>query len=156
MDGPTPSERMQFGVLIDRSGDRVLLALSGEFGSDAGKRFEEAIEDLERCPIRQLVVDLSGITYMDTTAAFLLLDLYNRFKGHTAVVFEGGHPHVQRMFEAAGLAGVLPITSPGETHPAMAPHGGPDHDWTTNPGHPHHPHHYIGLPRRDMPPRHRP
>src|SRR4051812_37166315 len=109
---------MQFGVMIDRSGDRVLLALSGEFGSDAGGRFEEAVEELEHGAIRQLTVDLSGITYMDTTAAFLLLDLYNRFKGHTAVAFEGGAPHVQRMFDAAGLTGVLPVASQGGTHPS--------------------------------------
>jgi len=156
MDGSKANERMRFDVLIDRQADRVLLALSGEFGSEAGGRFEEGVEELERCPIRQLVVDLSGITFMDTTAAFLLLDLYNRFKGHAAVAFEGGSPHVQRMLEAAGLAGVLPIASPGGTHPAIAPHGGPDHDWTADPGHPHHSHPYMGLPRRDMPPRHRP
>jgi anti-anti-sigma factor len=156
MDGSTASEPPRFGVMIDRSGDRVLLALSGEFSSDAGGRFEEAVEELERESIRQLTVDLSGITFIDTTAGFLLLDLYKRFTGRAAVAFEGGAPHVQRMFEVSGLAGMLPIAStPGDTHPSQAPHGGPDHDWTANPGHPHHPHPYMGLPRRDMPPRHR-
>jgi anti-anti-sigma factor len=155
MDGHTASERMPFGVLIDRSADRVLLALSGEFGVDAGKRFEEAVEEVEREPIAQLIVDLGGITFMDTTAAFLLLDLYNRFKSRARVTFEGGSPQVQRMCEASGLAAALPIGFPGAGQPA-APHGGPDQDWNANPAHPHHGHPYIGLPRREMPPRRRP
>lgn len=147
---------MSFDVLIDRSADRVLLALSGEFGVDAGEQFEQAVEELERERIGQLIVDLGGITFMDTTAAFLLLDLYNRFKANARVTFEGGSPEAQRMLEAAGLAGVLPIAFPGGAQPPPAPPGGPDHDWNADPGHPHHPHPYMGLPRRDMPPRHRP
>jgi anti-sigma B factor antagonist len=154
MDGHTASERTPFSVLIDRSGDRVLLALSGEFAVDAGKRFEEAVEEVERERVAQLIVDLGGITFMDTTAAFLLLDLYNRFKANARVTFEGGSPQVQRMFEASGLGAALPIGFPGA--PQQAPHGGPDQDWSANPTHPHHAHPYIGLPRRDMPPRRRP
>ena len=59
------------------------------------------------------------------------------------------------MFESAGLTGVLPIAFPGAAHPSTSPGGGPDHDWTANPAHPHHAVPYIGIPRRGMPPRHR-
>ena len=65
MDGPTTSARMPFGVLIDRNGDRVLLGLSGEFSADAGNRFEEAVAEIAREPVANLIVDLSGITFMD-------------------------------------------------------------------------------------------
>ena len=79
--GPTTSARMPFGVLIDRNGDRVLLGLSGEFSMDAGNRFEEAVAEIAREPVADLIVDLSGITFMDSGSAFLLYELYKRFSG---------------------------------------------------------------------------
>ena len=151
MNGPSASERAPFGVLIDRSGDRVLLALSGELGVDSGRRFEEAVAEVGRERVGQLIVDIGGISFIDTTGAFLLLELFNRFKTDARVTFEGGSPQVQRMFETAGLGGVLPGTAP-----SPASHGAPDDDWTVSHGHQRHSHSYIGLPRRDMPPRQRP
>ena len=155
MEGPTASERMPFGVLIDRSGDRVLLALSGEFGVDAGKRFEEAVEELEREPVTQLIVDLSGITFIDSTAAFLLLDLHKRFSGRRARDVRGrlraGPEHVRGGRPRRRAADRVPRE---RSPPAPARRARPRLD--ANPGHPHHPHPYIGLPRREMPPRRRP
>ena len=63
-------------------------------------------------------------------------------------MFEGGSAEIQRIFESAGLTGVLPIAFPGAAHPSTSPGGGPDHDWTANPTHPHHAVPYIGIPRR--------
>jgi anti-anti-sigma factor len=146
---------MPFGVLINRNGNHVLLALSGEFSSDAGSRFEEAIEEIAREPVADLIVDLSGITYMDSSGAFLLYELYKRFSGHANVMLEGGSGEVQRIFESAGLIGVLPIAFPGAAHPSTAPGGGPDHDWTANPADPHRAVPYVGLPRPGMWPRRR-
>ena len=48
-------------------------------------------------------------------------------------MFEGGSGEIQRIFESAGLTGVLPIAFPGAAHPSTAPGGGPDHDWTAEP-----------------------
>lgn len=155
MTGPNTNERMPFGVLIDRNGDRVLLGLSGEFGSEAGNRLEEAVEEIAKEPVADLIVDLSGITFMDQSAAFLLNELYKRFSGRATVMFEGGSGDIQRIFESAGLAGVLPIAFPGAAHPSSSPGGGPEHDWTTDPTHPHHAVPYIGIPRAGTPPRHR-
>ena len=155
MDGLTTNERMPFRVLIDRNSNRVLLGLSGEFGSEAGNRFEEALEEIGREPVADLIVDLSGVTYMDQSAAFLIYELYKRFSGQANVMIEGGSAQVQGLFESAGLTGVLPIAFPGAAHPSTSPTGGPDHDWTINPSHPHHAVPYIGIPRPVMPPRHR-
>lgn len=152
MDGPTTNERMPFGVLIDRNSNRVLLALSGEFGLDAGPSFEAAVEEIAREPVADLIVDLSGITLMDSSSAFLLYELYKRFSGQAKVMFEGGSAQVQGLFEAAGLTAVMPIAFPGAAHQSTSPGGGPDHDWTANPSHPVP---YIGIPRAGMGPRFR-
>lgn len=156
MDGPTTSARMPFGVLINRNGNHVLLALSGEFSSEAGSRFEAAIEEISREPLADLMVDLSGITYMDQSSAFLLYEVYKRFRGQATVMFEGGSGEIQRIFESSGLVGVLPIAFPGSAHPSTSPSGGPGHDWRGDPSHPHHAVPYIGIPRPGMLPRRRP
>ena len=155
MDGPTTSARMPFGVLINRNGTHVLLGLSGEFSSEAGNRFEEAVEEIAREPVADLIVDLSGITYMDSSGAYLLFELYKRFNGQANVMLEGGSAEIQQIFEAAGLTGVLPIAFPGAAHPSMSPTGGPDHDWTDDPTLPRHGMPYIGIPRPGMPHRRR-
>jgi anti-anti-sigma factor len=146
---------MPFRALIDHTGDRVLLALSGEFTLDAGQRFEEALEEIARAPVSDLIVDLSGITFMDSTAAYMLLQAYKRFSSGATVMFEGGSGDIQRMFESSGLNAILPIAFPGAAHPSTAPGAGQDHDWTGNPTHTHHGAPYIGIPRPGMSQRHR-
>ena len=138
---------MPFGVLINRSGTTVLLGLSGEFTSEAGQPFEEAIEEIANEPFNDLIVDLSGLTYVDSSAAFLLHQLYKRFSGQSNVVFEGGSAETQRLFESAGLTGVLPISFPGAAYPSQPAGPGPGHDFTDDPTHPHRPVPYVGIPR---------
>ena len=147
---------MPFEVLVDRTGDRVLLALSGEFGLEAGKRFEDAVEGLERQRVRELTLDLSRIVFIDSTGTLMLLDLHRRFSAAGArVTFEGATPQVQRLFESVGMGSVLTMPFGGAADPSGVHVPGPEHDVTSTPGHPHHRHPYIGLPRPEMPPRRR-
>ncbi len=149
------ADRVPFEVLVDRTGNRVLLALSGEFGLEAGRLFEDAVQELQRGTVRELTLDLSGITFMDTAGALMLLDLHRRFSVDGRVTLEGASPEVQRVFESAGMSSVLTLPAGAGTDPAGVHIPGPEHDVSSTPGHPHHPHPYIGLPRREMPPRRR-
>ena len=92
---------------------------------------------------------------MDSSAAFLLLELYKRFSGQATVMFEGGSAEIQRMFESAGLTGVLPIAFPGAAHPSTLTGRRSRPRLDDDPTHPHHAVPYIGIPRPGMPPRHR-
>ncbi len=154
MEGQGASDRAPFDVLVDKMGDRVLLALTGEFGVDSGRRFEDAIEGLEQSPVGELTVDLSGVTSIDSTGVFLLLDAFKRFSGSARVTFEGATPQVQRSFESVGMGGVLTVPLGGGANPAGGHIPGPEHDVAPTPGHPHHPE--IGLPHPELPPRRRP
>jgi len=110
---PQANRRMPFRALVDRSDDRVLLALSGELLLDVQEQFEESVRGLEGESVRSLVVDLSGLTSMDSTGAFLLLDLYQRLGSGVSITLEGASPEIQSLFEAAGLDRILPIEYPG-------------------------------------------
>jgi anti-anti-sigma factor len=109
---PRANRHVPFRALIDRSDDRVLLALSGELSLEVQEKFEEGVRGLQSEPARSLVVDLSGLTAMDSTGAFLLLDLYKRVGSEVSVTVEGASPEIQGLFEAAGLDRILPIEYP--------------------------------------------
>jgi anti-anti-sigma factor len=109
---PQANRRVPFRALVDRSDDRVLLALSGELSLEVQEQFEEGVRGLEGERARLLVIDLSGLTFMDSTGAFLLLDLYQRLGSGVSVTLEGGSPEIQSLFEAAGLDRKLPIEYP--------------------------------------------
>ena len=154
MEGQGAGDHPPFDVLVDRMGDRVLLALTGEFGVDSGRRFEDAVEGLEHTPVNELTVDLSGVTSIDSTGVFLLLDAYKRFSAGARVTFEGATPQVQRSFESVGMGGVLTVPLGGGANPAGGHIPGTEHDVASTPGHPHHPD--IGLPHPELPHRRRP
>ena len=109
---PQANQGVPFRALVDRSDDRVMLALSGELSLGAQEQFEEGVRGLEGEPVRSLMVDLSGLTFMDSTGAFLLLDLYQRLGSGVSITLEGGSPEIQSLFEAAGLDRRLPIEYP--------------------------------------------
>jgi anti-anti-sigma regulatory factor len=123
-----------FGMLVDRSADRVLVALTGEFTMQSGQRFEDGVREIEHLPVHVLVVDLSGLTFIDSTAAFLLLQLQHRFEGRATVTFEGGTPRTQALLQTAGFQGGL-----GESNPDHPPRHPPQ----------------IGLPYPELPPHRR-
>jgi len=154
VEGQAAGDRAPFDVLVDKMGDRVLLALTGEFGVDSGGRFEAAVEDLEQSSVEELTVDLSGVTSIDSTGVFLLLDAYKRFSAGARVNFEGATPQVQRSFESVGMGSVLTVPLGGGANPAGGHMPGPAHDVASAPGHPHHSD--IGLPHPELPPRRRP
>jgi anti-anti-sigma factor len=152
---PQSNRRVPFSVLVDHSDDRVLMALSGDLGLETQEQFEEGVRGLEGQPVRSLVVDLNGVTNMDSTGAFLLLDLYQRIGSSASVTFEGGSPEIQSLFETAGLDRILPIQYPGGGRFASSGRALAERELSEDPSlsaalRPH-----AGLPRASLPPRHR-
>src|SRR5688572_17918191 len=112
-------------MLVDRNADRVLIALSGEFTMDSGKRFENALNEIGQDSVRELVIDLGGVTFIDSTAAFMLLQLQHRFEGRATVTFEGGTRQTQALLRTAGLQGSVGESNnerPRHTPPLGLPH----------------------------------
>jgi anti-anti-sigma regulatory factor len=96
-----------------------------------GRRFEEGLQEVAQEAVHELVVDLSGLTFIDSTAAYLLLQLQHRFEGR--VSFEGGTRQTQGLLQTAGLRGSM-----GQSNTDVARHPPP-----------------IGLPHPMLPPHRR-
>lgn len=84
--------------------------LGGEL--DMGARFqaEQALDKLLATPVEQLVVDLGAVTFVDSTGMGLVLDMNDRARSEGFKLrLLRGPDEVQRVFELAGIADVLPF-----------------------------------------------
>ena len=148
MESPEVNDHLPFRVLVDCNGDHVLIALSGEFGVDSRRQVDEALGELDREHVGMLVVDLSGVTFMDSTALLILVQLYRRYRDSATVSIEGGSPEIHTQFENSGLDRVMPIEYPDAgRHLAQK--------WGDDPTHPLRRHPHMGLPHPTLPKRRR-
>jgi anti-sigma B factor antagonist len=84
--------------------------LGGEFDMAVAARVEDELASLRRSSPRELVVDLSDVTFLDSTGLHVLVRLHaaaqeERFQ---LSIVRGGDA-VERVFEVTGLDSVLPL-----------------------------------------------
>ena len=86
-----------------REGDTLNLTLSGEFDMGAIRAFRAAVED-EANPWRRVVIDMSDLTFMDSSGLQELVRLDNRARerGLEVIVAKPSVP-VTRLLELTGL-----------------------------------------------------
>src|SRR6266576_2419447 len=90
------------------SGDDHMLVLSGELDMAAEDELETAI--ISCANATRLTLDLSQLTFMDSTGVKLVLLADALCKAHEIVfALVPGPRQVQRIFEIAGLLGQLPF-----------------------------------------------
>lgn len=114
---PEPSQREQppsFGELTvraDRDGGVVTIRLAGELDIATAARVEAELEQAEAGDARSIVVDLSGLTFMDSTGLRLLLAAHARSRANSdRLGLLRGPAAVQRVFELSGVDESLPFT----------------------------------------------
>jgi len=134
MQEPTDSGSVPFAIRADRQGKRLFIGLSGELEFSSRAQFDEALRDLERERISEITVDLSGLTFMDSSGLHLLLELCTRCdRDRIAVSYVGASQKAMELFEATGLQEVLPLvgsaTSPRHHDPT-------EREWLQPPHHP--------------------
>ncbi|HEX6970896.1 MAG TPA: anti-sigma factor antagonist [Limnochordia bacterium] len=96
-------EAPQRGVLI--------VELSGEFDVALAERFRAQIDQrLQRDRhLFCLVLDMRGVTFLDSTGIGAILGRYRRLAGRGGRLCVAGlRPNVRRLFELAGISQVIP------------------------------------------------
>jgi anti-sigma B factor antagonist len=87
-----------------------LLVVEGEIDASTSSRFIAALNEAVTDAVQSLIVDLSGVHFMDSTGLGLLLGAYRRMKRRGrgfAVVCPGGP--VRRIFELTDLVDTLRV-----------------------------------------------
>ena len=97
-------------ISAERDTRKARLVLGGDLDMAARFQAEQALDQLLAEPVEQLVVDLGEVTFVDSTGMSLVLELDDRARtdGFKLRLLRGPDD-VQRVFELAGVADVLPF-----------------------------------------------
>jgi anti-anti-sigma factor len=97
-------------ISAERDTRKARLVLGGDLDMAARFQAEQALDQLLSEPLEQLVVDLGEVTFVDSTGMSLVLELDDRARtdGFKLRLLRGPDD-VQRVFELAGVADVLPF-----------------------------------------------
>ncbi len=110
-DGRGERARNQ-GTLILRSardGDTHVLELLGELDIAGAPRLEQEFQDVESGDAGSIVVDLSGLEFIDSTGIRLLLMAADRCAAESRMTILRGPRQVHRVFEITDLVNRLPF-----------------------------------------------
>jgi anti-sigma B factor antagonist len=113
-----------FELSVERHGEDVIVKLTGEFDIACEEYFEAALRPLEE-PGSSVVVDLSALTFMDSTGLNQLIAAHERSgrRGFRLAIVPGD-AHIRRTFELTGLDRILPMVDgqfrPDSSAPAMS------------------------------------
>ena len=99
-----------FECQASREPDRVRLTLRGELDMAAAGRVDEQLAEIERDGPGHIVLDLRGLTFLDSTGlrSLIAADARGREQGRRVTLVQGPAV-VQRVFEITGLEGRLEI-----------------------------------------------
>jgi anti-sigma B factor antagonist len=90
----------------------VVVAVAGEVDAVTVPQFRDAL--MRQVPVagRRMVVDLSGLEFMDTSAIHVLVSVNNRvMAGDGLLVLAGAQPVVARVLSLAGADEVMPVVA---------------------------------------------
>jgi anti-sigma B factor antagonist len=96
----------------DADGPRHVLVLSGELDMASSPALEQAVRAICTDSAEALTVDLSGLTFMDSTGLRVVLlakELCERHRCELLVI--PGPAQIQRLFEVTGILERLPFSS---------------------------------------------
>ena len=97
------------GQQIHESGP-VLLKVTGELDHHTAPQLTQALEDVRLSPGAALVVDLSELTYCDSTGITVLVTAYQRAEAAGSSFSLAGLGHdLTRMFQTVGLDQVFAL-----------------------------------------------
>ena len=92
-----------------RDGERLLVGLDGELDHCCAQSVRRELDGMLRDPtVRQLILDFSGLTFMDSSGIGVILGRYRvlRERGGSVAVIHM-NDHVSRIFHMSGMDRVI-------------------------------------------------
>lgn len=100
-------------IRSERQGDTHVVAPAGELDIATAKLLEDELAAAAASAAPVIVLDLSGLTFMDSTGLRIVLDFNERCGGeHGRLRVIAGAPAVDRLLDIVGLRERLPLISP--------------------------------------------
>lgn len=102
-------------MLIDRTvhKDTLVVKVAGELDLVAAERFRSVVDsDLDRRQVRNLVLNLEGVSFIDSSGLGAIIGRYKRVaRQGGAVVIAGAQPQVKRLLEMAGMMRIVTLAA---------------------------------------------
>ena len=100
-------------IISEREGGSHRVAAVGELDIATVDALERALLEVEDSDAELIVLDLSGLSFIDSTGLRLVLDLNDRCGGETdRLRVVAGAPAVERLLDIVGLRDQLPLITP--------------------------------------------
>ena len=97
-------------VRSQREGEIHTVRLAGELDLATAVDVERELERVEATDAASIVLDLSGLTFMDSTGVRLVVNAHTRSAaGGRRLALLRGQTAVQRVMELSGVNGLLPF-----------------------------------------------
>lgn len=96
----------ELSISSTADGDEHAVCLFGELDVASSDRVQREFKRVEASTARAIVVDLSGLTFIDSTGVRLLVDARSRVDADRLTLLRG-RPAVQRVFELCGVDKLL-------------------------------------------------
>jgi anti-sigma B factor antagonist len=97
-------------LAVDREGSGAVIAIAGELEFGTAASLRTVLIDLAHEPVDPVIVDLSGIEFIDSTGLSLLVQAKQRFESQGRRFALRRPPHrVVRVLETSGLADLFTI-----------------------------------------------
>jgi anti-sigma B factor antagonist len=101
----------QLTISSERDGDRHTIRLLGELDLANADELQHELERAEASDAQSIVLDLSGLTFMDSTGVQLLLRAHARSRADAnRLMLLRGPATVHRVLELTGVATLLPFS----------------------------------------------
>lgn len=100
-------------IRSERAGDVSIVQLTGELDKDSAPAFEAELKRVEATDVRQIVVDLSGLTFIGSDGLKVFIHANARLRDTNRLLLVRGNDEVHGTFEVSGLVSRLPFDDPG-------------------------------------------
>ena len=98
-------------IKYSKKDDCVCAELSGELDEYSAEYVRISLDDLLKNTIteKKLILDFSGVSFMDSTGIGVLLGRYNKFSKNDICMFiKNPTSYVNRIFEMTGIYQIIP------------------------------------------------
>lgn len=101
-----------FSVVTGRHGSESRIVVRGELDIATVEVLERDLRAAEQTDADSIVLDLSGLSFIDSTGLKLLLDANERSAGADRLRIIAGAPALERLLDIVGLRERLPLIAP--------------------------------------------